>query len=295
MTVILSPLQIFEKITHRALPNYTRAFEHDEALFDKYEINTPLRLCHFFAQVLYECGSGTILFENMRYKTAGRLLQIFGVGRHSAAIRPDEVDRYLDNPEGLAERVYGLGNPIKAQKLGNKRPGDGYRYRGGGLLQTTGGDAYARMGQRAGADFYDHPELIVDPRYALKPAIYEWDDGKCNKYADKNDLRTITIIINGGLNGLEGRQALFDRNWPIISKDSAAAWSVSLMDEDTMWLQEALNELGADPLLLVDGRYGPATTEAVRKFQILASLPVDGVAGPVTRAAITLRLDSKRG
>ena len=51
----------------------------------------------------------------------------------------------LGNPEALAERVYGLGNPGKAKELGNTIAGDGYRYRGGGVLQTTGGANYRRM------------------------------------------------------------------------------------------------------------------------------------------------------
>ena len=189
----------------------------------------------------------------------------------------------------------GSAIPKKAQDLGNTRPGDGFRFRGGGLMQTTGGDAYRRMGEKAHANFYDEPDLIVDPQYAVKPALYEWQEGHLNTYADKNDIRTITRIINGGYYGLKDRQDLFNQIWKIVNGSGSApdAWREAQTDEDVRWLQEALNTLGADPQLLVDGRYGPATTTAVRWFQQIASLQVDGIAGEVTKAAIKLRLDRK--
>jgi putative chitinase len=290
-------VKVFEGAAPRAYPNYTRAFQNDASLFDDYGINTPIRIAHFLAQTMHECGRGTVLFENLKYKTEERLLQIFGVGRHSAAIRPDEAAQYLNNEEALAERVYGLGNPRKARELGNTRPGDGFRYRGGGLMQTTGGDAYKRWGAKARADFYGDPVQIVDPAYAVKPALYEWKEKNCNPDADRNDIATITKKINGGYNGLTERTALFEQFWPIANKggDERPAWQDAESDDEVRWLQQALNDLGADPALLVDGRSGPATTAAVKWFQGIASLKMDGIAGDITKAAIRLRLDQRRG
>src|ERR1700694_2909765 len=99
-------LEVFNQIAPRAYPNYARAFENDARLFETYKINAPLRISHFLAQTMYECGRGTVLFENLRYRTVGRLLQIFGVGRHSSAITPEEAPGLLNNPEKLGERVY---------------------------------------------------------------------------------------------------------------------------------------------------------------------------------------------
>jgi putative chitinase len=289
-------LAVFKKIAPKAYPNYARAFQQDEPLFDQFGINTPLRIAHFLAQTMYECGRGTVLFENLRYTTTQRLLQIFGVGHHSAAIRPEEAAEYLNCPEKLAERVYGLGNPKKARELGNLRDGDGYRYRGGGLIQTTGGDAYKRMGDMAHADFYGDPNLIVDPAYAVRPALYEWQEGHLNDFADKNDIHTITHVINGGFNGVSERKALFDRIWPLANGNGQPPepWREARNDKEVWALQEALNDLGADPPLLVDGRYGPATEQAVKWFQDLAHIKVDGIAGPVTKAALNLRLGETR-
>jgi putative chitinase len=207
--------EIFRTVAPNAHANYVAAFANGDALLARFGINTPLRVAHFLAQVLHETGGGKVLFESLNYTTPERLLKIFGVGNHSAAVRPDEVAGLLRNEQALAERVYGLGNPSKARELGNTRPGDGFKYRGGGVLQTTGGANYKRMGDKAGVDFFGNPDLIVAPEHALKPALQEWAEGDLNAAADRNDIRRITKVINGGFNGLDERQAWFDKVRPL--------------------------------------------------------------------------------
>ncbi len=289
--------EIFQAVAPRSQQCYRDAMAAGSAMFEQSEIHTPLRMAHFLAQVLHESGGGTVKFENLRYTTAARLSEIFGIGRHSAAIRPEEVPGLLGNAKALAERVYGLGNPRKARELGNEREGDGFLYRGGGLLQTTGGGNYRRMGDRCGIDLHGDPELVVSPDHALKPALQEWSDGNLNLAADRNDIEAITRRINGGFNGLEDRRRWFAKVWPLANGGGRPppAWQAADESTDTRWLQQALNDLGAAPALTVDGKAGPATAAAVRAFQTLAGLIVDGVAGPVTRAAIRLRLDTIRG
>ena len=212
---------IFRTVAPNAHANYVAAFANGDALLARFGINTPLRVAHFLAQVLHETGGGKVLFESLIYTTPERLLKIFGVGNHSAAVRPEEVAGLLRNEQALAERVYGLGNPSKARELGNTRPGDGFKYRGGGVLQTTGGANYKRTGDKAGVDFFSNPDLIVAPEHALKPALQEWAEGDLNAAADRNDIRRITKVINGGFNGLPERQAWFDKVRPLA--DAAAA------------------------------------------------------------------------
>lgn len=288
--------EIFRSVAPGARAEYRAAFDAGDALFAEAELETPLRIAHFLAQVLHESGGGTVLFENLRYSTPQRLSEIFGVGRHSAAIRPEEVAGLLGNPEALAERVYGLGNPRKARELGNAAPGDGFRYRGGGLLQTTGRANYLRMGQRCGVDFEGDPTQVTAAAHALKPALREWMEGNLNLAADLDDIATITRRINGGFNGLADRKHWFARVWPLAQAGGTPveAWQAAGDSSDTRWLQQALNDLGATPRLVVDGKAGPATEAAVRWFQGLAGIGIDGVAGPVTRAAIRLRLDAVR-
>lgn len=290
-------VEVVRQVARKAQPNYMQAFENGDQDFTDFGITTPLRIAHFLAQALYETGRGTVLHESLFYTSAARLLQIFGVGNHSAAIRPEEVAGLLRNEQGLAERVYGLGNPRKAQELGNTNPGDGFLYRGGGLLQTTGRGNYKRMGDLTDVDFEASPDLVLDPRFALKPALFEWRESGLNDFADKNDIITITRRINGGLNGINDRRKLFDEIWQLVHDDVAvpSVGSVATPDDDTKWLQRALNDLGFTPPLDVDGDYGPATTAAVKWFQRQEGLSVDGAAGPITRAALHVRLTATRG
>jgi putative chitinase len=127
-----------------------------------------------------------------------------------------EAARLAHHPEEIAERVYGLGNPRKAAELGNTEPGDGFRYRGNGILQTTGRGSHRRMGLACGVDFEGNPNLVTAPEHALKPALQEWSEGHLNDLADRNEIRAITLRINGGLNGFDERRAFFRRLLPLL-------------------------------------------------------------------------------
>lgn len=292
----MSAIDTVKRVAPGACANYLEAIRQGDPLFAHHGITTPLRMAHFLAQALHETGGFKVLRENVNY-SAARLMEIFGVNRHSAAVTAAETARLANHPEAIAERVYGLGNPRKARELGNTEPGDGFRYRGNGVLQTTGRGNHRRVGAACGIDFEANPDLVTAPEHALKPALHEWSRSNLNSFADKNDIRTITLRINGGLNGLREREAWFDRLWPLLKEQSQPAepWEASDEDDKVKRLQQNLNDLGADPKLVVDGRYCPATRQAVRVFQRAAGMPADGIAGPVTEAAIKMRLDTIRG
>ena len=137
---------------------------------------------------------------------------------------------------------------------------------------------------------FNTPDLIVAAEHALKPAVFEWSQGNLNGFADMHDIRTITKIINGGFTDIDDRRHWTEQAWNILDGTGTPLWSSGDPDDTTSWLQDALNRLGATPKLTVDGQYGPGTTAAVRWFQALAGVPIDGVAGEVTRAAIKHRL-----
>lgn len=209
------PIDVVRKVCPKGRASYLAAFENGDVLFRQHGITTPLRLAHFLAQCLHETGGLTIEWESGNY-SASRLLEIFGVGHHSAAVTASEAQRLAHDGPAIFERVYGLGNPRKARELGNTHPGDGYRYRGGGIMQTTGRANYKRMGEKCGIDFEANPELVLSADHALKPALAEWTEGHLNDAADRDDIRAITKRINGGFNGLVDRQAWLARLRPLI-------------------------------------------------------------------------------
>ena len=207
-----------KRLAPAAHASYSEAIRRGAPLFQKHGITTPLRMAHFMAQAMHETGNFKILRESMNYR-APRIMEIFGVGKHSAKVTAAEASSLAHNEPALSERVYGLGNPSKASELGNTKPGDGFAYRGNGVLQTTGRGSHRRMGEACGVDFEGFPGLVTDPEHALKPALQEWTEGKLNIAADADDIRKITKRINGGFNGLPDRKALFAKLLPLLKAE----------------------------------------------------------------------------
>jgi predicted chitinase len=182
---------------------YVEALTSEEAqrLFATFDITTKLRLAHVLAQWCHECAGFTLIWESGAY-SAKRIVQIFGVGRHSARVTAAEASRLAYNGPALFDRVYGLGNPRKAKELGNTEKGDGWRYRGCGITQLTGRAAHERYAEEIGCAVSD----IEKPINAIHGALLEWQEKKCNVAADKDDLRAVTKKVNGGYNGLAERE-----------------------------------------------------------------------------------------
>jgi putative chitinase len=269
----------------------------DTADFDKSGIVTPLRQSHFLGQFLGETN-GVVLQESGDYTHADRLFAIFGVGHHSAAITMDQAERLVALPmpqkeKAIFERVYGAGNPHKMNELGN-RPGDGWPFRGTGPLQSTGRGSAKAWADKLGIAMANDQLWMLDPKIVFAPSLFEWDAGKLNQFADQNDGHHITRVINGGYNGLADRLAWQEKAYALLRDPAvhpAEAWQAGSMSPTTLKLQQALNMLGYIPKLTPDGKRGPATIAATIWFQELAHLtPVDGIAGPVTVAAINLRI-----
>jgi Predicted chitinase len=94
--------------------------------------------------------------------------------------------------------------------LGNTWPGDGIKFKGRGLLQITGRANYAACGKALGLDLIDHPELLELPMNACRSAGWFWALKHLSWLADEDDMEKITRRINGGLNGLADRLALYE-------------------------------------------------------------------------------------
>ena len=93
--------------------------------------------------------------------------------------------------------------------LGNTVNGDGFKYRGRGLIQITARANYVACGEALGLDLVNRPEQLEQPQYATMSAAWFWSTRGLNTLADQGDFVKITRRINGGISGLEDRQALY--------------------------------------------------------------------------------------
>jgi len=145
-----------------------------------FDINTPDRLAAFLAQVGHESGG-------MHWLT-----ELWG---------PDAAQ---DGYEGRAD-------------LGNTEEGDGFRYRGRGLIQITGRANYQKVSDALATDFVGDPDQLAQPEYAVRSAMWFWQSHGLNELADAREFETITRRINGGLNGEADRLALYEQAKAVLA------------------------------------------------------------------------------
>ena len=178
-----------------------------EETFAKYDISTSQRQSSFIGQCAHESGNFRILEENLNY-SAARLMAVWPSRFPSL----DVAEQYANNPEKLANKIYSgrMGN-------GNEESGEGYAYRGRGLIQMTGKEAYANCGSGLGMDFLSNPDLLSTPEYAALSAGWFWGKRGLNALADSGDIETMTKRINGGLIGLEDRKAKIAKALLVLS------------------------------------------------------------------------------
>lgn len=166
------------------------------AAMARYDINTPLRQAGFIGQITEETGDFLRLSENLNY-SAPRLATIFPTHFHN------DTEQYAHRPQMIANRVY-------ANRFGNgdEASGDGYRYRGSGLIMLTFKDNYLKYGTLAGQDLIAQPDLIrTIGQVSANVAACYWKTHGCNELADKSDWTAITKEVNGGTNGIAERIA----------------------------------------------------------------------------------------
>lgn len=162
----------------------------------QYTVNTPLRWCHFIAQLAHESGALTRTQENLNYSSKA-LRTIFTKYFPNINL----AEQYQRQPERIANRVY-------ANRMGNhdEASGDGWKYRGRGLIQLTGRANYQALTIELGEDVVNQPERLADePTLAVKSALWFWQKNNLSALADVDQLEAITKRINGGLNGLAER------------------------------------------------------------------------------------------
>lgn len=277
---------MLRRLAPRARDDYIAALVTGDPTFEEFEINTPNRMAAFLATALHESGGLTIVRENMNYTTAARIHAVwpsrFSLIRAKAFVR---------NPEGLAEEVYGGRMKNEVNGIGD---GDGFRYRGGGYLQTTGRSNFERMGKLIGIDLGGNPDLINDPVISLKAACAE--AAKFNKFADRGEpgFRAYSNGINRGNPAASASPIGWEDRLNWYRRAVKALGAVEAPDDTSEYgdtgaliegYQKRLAELGYHPGT-IDGIFGSHTRAAVLAFQAENDLAKDGRIGPLTRAAL---------
>lgn len=171
----------------------------------RFKIEGRLRVAAFLAQTGHESGQLRTLVENLNYSAEGLIRtwpQRFNLVTARAAAR---------KPEQIANIVY-------ASRLGNGPAvtGDGWRYRGRGLIQVTGWVNYQACGSALNLDLLTKPELLEQPAYAALSAAWWWSNHGLNDLADACRFQDVGSIINTGKpgrvpHGAAERKLLYDR------------------------------------------------------------------------------------
>ena len=150
----------------------TEFLPHIESAMAEFEINTPARQAAFLAQIGHESGG-------LHWCT-----EIWG---------PTIAQQHYEGRDDL----------------GNVEQGDGYRFKGRGLIQTTGRANYQATGDALGVDLIAEPLRLAEPELAARSAAWFWKEHGLNELADVGNFMRITRRINGGTNGMDDRMALY--------------------------------------------------------------------------------------
>ena len=178
-----------------------RWFPHLAATFEEFGIKAANEQAMFIAQVGHESGGFSRIVESLNY-TPTALVATFGkrISQYQAEML-GRTTAHPANQEAIANLVY-------AGRLGNKGKGDGWKYRGRGLIQVTGLDNYRACGTGLKLDLVTLPELLEQDVNAMRSAGWFWKSNNLGRFG--NDISRVTLVINGGNNGLEDRRERFE-------------------------------------------------------------------------------------
>jgi putative chitinase len=189
------------------------------AAMARYTINTPARAAAFLAQTGHESAQFTKLAEDLNYGAQGLAINWksrFSIDPSATPPQPNPLAmKIARQPEAIANAAYG-------DRMGNTLPGDGWRYRGRGLIQLTGKDNYRLCGAAIGLPLVDEPDLLLEPGPAAMAAGWYWDSNKLNALADAGNNADIGSIVNTGKAGripagADDRKAIYLRALKVLA------------------------------------------------------------------------------
>jgi len=168
-----------------------------------------IRAAMALANFGHETAGGRRLVESLDY-SPDRLAAVFGARATTRALDACRRPGHPADERTIANEVY--GGDWGRKNLGNKLPGDGWNFRGRGLLQITGVWSYARVAGVLGRELTDEwVDSIGTPAGAAESACVWWSRMGLNFVADSGDLARLRKAVNGGQVGLEDVKHRYDQ------------------------------------------------------------------------------------
>lgn len=197
----------FQKAAGQSAELAARWFQPVSDAMKEFGITKPVDQAMFIAQIGHESGGYTTLVESLNY-AADRLVPTFGSHRITAqqAAALGRTATQPANQKAIANLVY--GGEWGKKNLGNQTAGDGWKYRGRGLKQITGLSNYRNCGHALKLDLVTQPELLERDEYAARSAAWFYVSRGCLLHS--GDVERVTLLINGGRNGLDDRRRRFN-------------------------------------------------------------------------------------
>ena len=239
-----------------------------------WSVDTIERVAMFVAQCGHESAGFRVLSENLNY-SAKALNTIFPKYFRRAG---RDANAYHRQPEKIANVIY-----ANRMDNGDSNSGDGWRFRGGGILQLTGRYNYTQFGKAVEMSPEEAVDYVRTKKGALDSACWFWDTNNINKWCDAMDVVGATKRINGGTIGLDDRKKHYLHAIDVLGGD---------YEEPEVDYNQTIRQGSRGPLVAevqekldispADGIFGPGTAKIVKHWQSTNGLVADGIVGPKT-------------
>ena len=261
-----------EELIHR--DDWKDWYEAMLEILPLWEVNTIERVAMFIAQCGHESAGFRVLTENLNY-SAKALNTIFPKYFRRAG---RDANDYHRQPEKIANVIY-----ANRMDNGDSDSGDGWRFRGGGILQLTGRYNYTQFAKAMEMTAEEAVDYVRTKKGALDSACWFWDTNNINKWCDDMDVVGATKRINGGTIGLDDRKKHYLHAMDVLGGD---------FEEPEVDYNQTIRKGSRGPLVAevqekldinpADGIFGPGTEKIVKHWQSSNGLVADGIVGPKT-------------
>ena len=261
-----------EELIHR--DDWKDWYEAMLEILPLWEVNTIERVAMFIAQCGHESAGFRVLTENLNY-SAKALNTIFPKYFRRAGRNANDYHR---QPEKIANVIY-----ANRMDNGDSDSGDGWRFRGGGILQLTGRYNYTQFAKAMEMTAEEAVDYVRTKKGALDSACWFWDTNNINKWCDDMDVVGATKRINGGTIGLDDRKKHYLHAMDVLGGD---------FEEPEVDYNQTIRKGSRGPLVAevqekldinpADGIFGPGTEKIVKHWQSSNGLTADGIVGPKT-------------